>query len=384
MNLSLLSTFALLAFAGRSPASAHSPSDNLGQGRSALRHRRRQYGGAYGGAYGSPNAGGAAMASSSSSEPSMPAPMMQPMGDSGAATMYSSGDMTAANPTATPCPMGASSMPSGSMSPGSMSPIAPPAAASNETGLVPGPGEVVVAPKKGDLRFVPFNIHVKPGENVSFVWGPGPHTVTQSSTLSICNATQQPGAFKSGMQDAGFRFSVPVKDQSTVYYFCGVPTHCEKGMFGLINGAVALHPNDSFGTFMDQWGAMNSANQELINITIQITASVPAAAKWGSSLSMSQIEPWAVDWAMQQTLYTRQFFAQNPHLLAADVNGTSASSSTSMAGGSMVSSPVSTSATSATQSASTSRGIPSAQLEPVHGALAALGATAAALLMTFA
>lgn len=99
---------------------------------------------------------------------------------------------------------------------------------------------------------------------------------------------------------------------------------------------------------------------------------------------MSQIEPWAVDWAMRQTLYTRQFFAQNPHLLAADVNGTSASSSTSMAGGSMVSSPVSTSATSATQSASTSRGIPSAQLGPVHGALAALGATAAALLMTFA
>lgn len=140
-----------------------------------------------------------------------------------------------------------------------------------------------------------------------------PHTVTQSSTLSICNATQQPGAFKSGMQDAGFRFSVPVKDQSTVYYFCGVPTHCEKGMVSLpfyscrttrsqavltvklsprvpwstvwsdqceypgnrtpaeqsflrdqpltpahrpVQGAVALHPNDSFGTFMDQWGAM--------------------------------------------------------------------------------------------------------------------------------
>lgn len=57
-----------------------------------------------------------------------------------------------------------------------------------------------------------------------------PHTVTQSSPLSICNATQQPDAFKSGMQDAGFEFSVPVNDQSTIYYFCGVPGHCQKGM----------------------------------------------------------------------------------------------------------------------------------------------------------
>jgi hypothetical protein len=57
-----------------------------------------------------------------------------------------------------------------------------------------------------------------------------PHTVTQSSALSICNATQQPGAFKSGMQNAGFEFSVPVKDESTIYYFCGVPSHCQKGM----------------------------------------------------------------------------------------------------------------------------------------------------------
>ena len=71
----------------------------------------------------------------------------------------------------------------------------------NNTGLVPGPGQVVVAPKQGDLvrlrailtgpsyshpipplmllvrrpcqRFVPFNINVKPGQNVSFIWGAG-------------------------------------------------------------------------------------------------------------------------------------------------------------------------------------------------------------------
>lgn len=153
--------------------------------------------------------------------------------------------------------------------------------------------------------------------------------------------------------------------------------------------AVADHPGDSFGNFLDQWGAMsvqspppgdpcrsphdaraltpftrsrlarNPANQILINITIEITANVPAAAKWGASLSvsfplwpvdepcsrrlhafpdpeirlrtywawlnqMSQLEPWAIDWAMEQTLYTRQFFAQNPQLLAPDVNGTTA------------------------------------------------------------
>lgn len=57
-----------------------------------------------------------------------------------------------------------------------------------------------------------------------------PHTVTQSSQLSICNASQQAGAFKSGMQQAGFQMPLTVNDSSTIFYYCAVPNHCQKGM----------------------------------------------------------------------------------------------------------------------------------------------------------
>lgn len=46
--------------------------------------------------------------------------------------------------------------------------VAPPAA--EGTVLVAGPGQVVVAPIKGDLRFVPFAIE---GSSVEYVWGAG-------------------------------------------------------------------------------------------------------------------------------------------------------------------------------------------------------------------
>ncbi|TKA56884.1 hypothetical protein B0A53_01285 [Rhodotorula sp. CCFEE 5036] len=327
------------------------PSDKLKARRAHAQVKARQYGG-YGGAY-----GGAAPAAAGYPAGSPYAPSAMSSSGTSMSGMDAGSAAPATNMSGTPCSGMADSMSMAgmaSMSYGVGWPAASSAPSSNnDTGLVPGPGQVVVAPKQGDLRFVPFNINVKPGQNVSFIWGAGPHTVTQSSALSICNATQQPGAFKSGMQNAGFEFSVPVKDESTIYYFCGVPSHCQKGMFGLINGAVADHPSDSFGNFLDQWGAMNPDNQVLINITIQITASVPLAAKWGSSLSMSQLEPWAVDWAMQQTLYTRQFFAQNPELLAADVNGTTTSTITSSSAttAQQTSAAVPTGSTSASSSA---------------------------------
>lgn len=68
----------------------------------------------------------------------------------------------------------------------------------------------------------------------------GPHTVTQSSLLTICNASDAEGAFKSGRQEAGFQFPVVVTTNKTQSYYCGVPKHCDKGMFGLINVSRTL------------------------------------------------------------------------------------------------------------------------------------------------
>ncbi|BGP32174.1 hypothetical protein JCM10296v2_003954 [Rhodotorula toruloides] len=274
---------------------------------------------------------------------------------------WPSGIASAALPALTGTPMMAP-MPSG---PGTMV----------NGSLIGGPGQVVVAPKKGDLRFVPFNIVASPGQTVEFIWGAGPHTVTQSSQLSICNATQQTGAFKSGMQQAGFQMPLTVNDSSTIFYYCAVPNHCQKGMFGLINGQVSLDGKNTFGEYMNGWAKASQENQDLLDITIQITSGNSAAASWGDSLSTAQFESWALPWAMQQIMYTRQYFAENPQLLAA-MAGNATSPTTLIA--SNAGSPASTSsAASASASASESSGAASSK---AAGALALIASVALAIL----
>ncbi|CEQ39526.1 SPOSA6832_01069 [Sporobolomyces salmonicolor] len=199
--------------------------------------------------------------------------------------------------------------------------------------LIAGPNQVVVAPKLGDLRMVPFNIAADTGMNLTFVWGAGPHTVTQSSALTICNASKESGAFKSGKQQKGFQFPVQVTSQATVFYYCGVPTHCEKGMFGLINGQVANDANGTFESAMATMAANDSTFGQLMQQTQAMCKNVPEAASWGANLATSQIPEWALPMAMENTLYTRQYFAMNPSLLAAanlTSSPTSSATSTSL------------------------------------------------------
>jgi plastocyanin len=92
---------------------------------------------------------------------------------------------------------------------------------------------VVVAPTQGVLRYVPFAVNASVGDTVRFMWGAGPHTVTKSSELNLCNATMDK-PFKSGPQNQSFVFDQVVNDTNPVFYYCGVPGHCEKGMFGIM------------------------------------------------------------------------------------------------------------------------------------------------------
>ena len=115
--------------------------------------------------------------------------------------------------------------------------------------LVAGPGQIVVAPIKGDLRFVPFAVNAAAGEKIEYIWGcvssrdcprpmltshvshrAGPHTVTQSFALTICNKTLEGDAFSSGPQNASFSFPITLAQASTpTFFYCNVPTHCQKG-----------------------------------------------------------------------------------------------------------------------------------------------------------
>ncbi|GAA6020264.1 hypothetical protein JCM11491_003870 [Sporobolomyces phaffii] len=176
--------------------------------------------------------------------------------------------------------------------------------------LVAGPYRVVVAPKMGDLRMVPFNIDVPLGQNVTFIWGAGPHTVTQSSPLEICTASQAEGAFTSGgVRAAGFELPVAVTTNKTVTYFCSVPGHCEKGMFGLVNGLTVAVPEGSFGQLMPEMAANDPGLAQLWNETKATCDDSPAAWAWGNNLSTSQVPDWALPSAMRSILLTRQTLA---------------------------------------------------------------------------
>jgi hypothetical protein len=113
---------------------------------------------------------------------------------------------------------------------------------------------VIVAPTQGVLRYVPFALNASVGDTVQFMWNANNHTVTKSSELLPCNKTAD-SPFASGVQLKGFscmfchlqKYCIDylcdslsqlvtqvVNDTNPTFYYCGVPTHCEKGMFGIM------------------------------------------------------------------------------------------------------------------------------------------------------
>ncbi|KAK4704861.1 hypothetical protein P7C70_g1351, partial [Phenoliferia sp. Uapishka_3] len=201
-------------------------------------------------------------------------------------------------------------------------------AANSTTPLVAGPGQVVVAPIKGDLRFVPFAINVAAGQTVEYVWGAGPHTVTQSSSLTICNKTLEAGGFASGLQNATFKFPVAVNQStSPTFFYCSVPTHCEKGMFGIMNPAQASQADASFNAYMSKLTTSDFAFSQMMNETDAMCVGNKAAASWGGMFDTAQLPEWALAPAAYNVLATRQHFATNPSLLT-DSASTSTNSST--------------------------------------------------------
>lgn len=101
---------------------------------------------------------------------------------------------------------------------------------------------VIVAPTQGVLRYVPFATNASVGDTVKFIWGANVHTVTKSSQLELCNKTSD-APFASGSQNQSFVFTQVVNDTNPIFFYCGTPTHCEKGMFGIINPPTAEFPN---------------------------------------------------------------------------------------------------------------------------------------------
>jgi len=178
---------------------------------------------------------------------------------------------------------------------------------------------VIVAPTQGVLRYVPFAVNASVGDTVRFVWGAGPHTVTKSSALNLCNASAD--AFKSGMQNKSFVFDQVVNDTQPTFYYCGVPGHCEKGMFGVINPPNAEPASQGTAQAMMAMMSQNSSDfASQVSYTMMNTNNSTMASNWGSNMNVAAMttDPSAQMALLQNVMFTRLAMASNPQFVTSD------------------------------------------------------------------
>lgn len=176
---------------------------------------------------------------------------------------------------------------------------------------------VIVAPTQGVLRYVPFALNASVGDTIQFMWGANEHTVTKSSELLPCNKTLDT-PFASGEQNQSFVFTQVVNDTNPTFYYCGTPTHCEKGMFGIINPPNAIGAPTSVSGMMQNLSSSDPNVAAYASMTDTNTANNTNAAQWGGSMDMSSLPSWSYSLFAENVLYTRNFLAQNPEVLQED------------------------------------------------------------------
>jgi plastocyanin len=196
---------------------------------------------------------------------------------------------------------------------------------------------VVVAPTQGVLRYVPFALNASVGDTIMFMWGANNHTVTKSSELTPCNKTSdQPFAsgeqnksfvcknktnlFVSGQKLTNYFFLVTqvVNDTNPTFFYCGTPTHCQKGMFGIINPPNAYQQPSSASMMMPSLAGQYPSTQAGMSYATNVTASQPAAATWGDNIDLSGVPQWAQSYTAENILFTRAFAAMNPDTIKPD------------------------------------------------------------------
>lgn len=177
---------------------------------------------------------------------------------------------------------------------------------------------VIVAPTQGVLRYYPFAVNASVGDTVKFMWGANNHTVTKSSELTPCNKTSE-APFASGEQNESFVFTQVVNDTSPTFFYCGTPTHCEQGMFGIINPPSAFNAPTSVSGMMSSVVANDSTGNLATYAAYTANAtSGSAGANWGSDIDMSSMPSWSYDLVMENVMFTRNVLAMNPDQLNAD------------------------------------------------------------------
>jgi len=174
---------------------------------------------------------------------------------------------------------------------------------------------IIVAPSQGVLRYVPFATNASAGDTVEFHWNAGPHTVTQSSALEVCNKTDLSTAFASGMQQAGFTYDMVINDTTPIWFYCGVTGHCEKGMFGGINIGEAAPGGSSYMSLGSMVVNMTSSSSDCMAMwqyTKNVTSGNSYASNWGMGINVAGMDSNSMMEVMNNVMWTQQLIAANP------------------------------------------------------------------------
>ncbi|KAI0306365.1 hypothetical protein B0F90DRAFT_1665701 [Multifurca ochricompacta] len=159
---------------------------------------------------------------------------------------------------------------------------------------------VWVAPTQGVLRYVPFAVNASVGD-----------------TVELCNKTSD-HLFATGEQNKGFTFTQVVNDTNPTFYYCGTPTHCQKGMFGIINPPSAFQQPGSASNMMPALASKNPSTQAGWSYANNATTNSTVAANWGNNIDMSKMPDWAHSYAAENIAYTRAFLGMNPETVSKD------------------------------------------------------------------
>jgi len=121
----------------------------------------------------------------------------------------------------------------------------PPSGATTSSTTSPSPtnsaatGVQTIAVGKDGLVFTPDTLTAAAGTTVEFHFYPQIHSVAQSSFDSPCAPIGASAFFSGGFTVASGQspnvWTLTVNDTTPLWFYCGYPGHCEKGMAGVIN-----------------------------------------------------------------------------------------------------------------------------------------------------
>ncbi|XP_006458164.1 hypothetical protein AGABI2DRAFT_190521 [Agaricus bisporus var. bisporus H97] len=176
---------------------------------------------------------------------------------------------------------------------------------------------VIVGTAEGVYQYMPFMLNASVGDTVEFVWKFDKHTVTKSSQLLPCNKTSD-APFTSGTQGPGATFTQMINDTNPLFYYCGVPGHCQQGMFGVINPSSAADAPTSVSMMMSNWTTSDSDLSAYAAYVNDVTQNNIGASNWGGNMDVKDVPGWAHASVAKNVMYNRAFAALNPDIMNED------------------------------------------------------------------